>query len=232
MRGRRRTRLGSTRSSAPPDARELRRRARRLAAMPTLAAAIRSILVGGLVVSAAACAAGASPLPSGSPTGTDSPTPSSSAASDEPGGVGGGSQGDPGRGIVDPGTGIGAPANPAPIDPGAGQPTIVRPKPGRPGPPPAAPQRLEASVDGRHVLVKITWYGGVAPCSVLDSVDVRQTGTTIALTVIEGADEVGVMCPEIAMLKATIVDLGDLAPGTWRISAPNGDAVPLEITIV
>jgi hypothetical protein len=199
--------------------------------MPRLAATLRPILVGLLVVSATACGTGAMPVPPASPSSDPGvPTAGSSAGADEPGSTGGGMPGDPGTGIGNPGVGIGAPVNP--IDPGAGQPAIVRPKPGRLDPHPVAPQRLEASVDGRHVLVKVTWYGGVAPCSVLDSVNVERAGTAIALTVVEGADAVGVMCPEIAMLKATIVDLGDLAPGTWRITAPNSDAAALEITIV
>ena len=39
------------------------------------------------------------------------------------------------------------------------------------------------------------------------------------------------MCIEIAVLKATIVDLGDLEPGTYRITAPTGDAPALAVTI-
>jgi hypothetical protein len=40
-----------------------------------------------------------------------------------------------------------------------------------------------------------------------------------------------VMCIEIAQLKATIVDLGDLEPGTWTIRAPNSEAHPIQVTI-
>ena len=36
---------------------------------------------------------------------------------------------------------------------------------------------------------------------------------TIALTVIEGSSDRTAICPEIAMLKATIVDLGELDAG-------------------
>jgi hypothetical protein len=118
-----------------------------------------------------------------------------------------------------------------PVDPGAGQPTIVMAKPGRLDPHPVAPLSLQASVDGRDVRIKIAWYGGVAPCSVLDSVRVARSARLIELTVIEGADETGVMCPEIAMLKATIVDLGELDSGDWTISATDGDAAPIRLTI-
>jgi hypothetical protein len=38
------------------------------------------------------------------------------------------------------------------------------------------------------------------------------------------------MCIEIAVLKATAVDLGALAAGTWKISA-EGDAEPIELEV-
>jgi len=98
-------------------------------------------------------------------------------------------------------------------------------------PHPVAPTALQASVDGRHVLVKVTWYGGVEPCSVLDSVVVKTEGNDISITPIEGASDLDAMCIEIAMLKATIVDLGDLEPGSYRIASPGSEATPIEITI-
>ena len=78
---------------------------------------------------------------------------------------------------------------------------------------------------------EVSWYGGVAPCSVLDSVTVDRAPGTIALTVIEGSSDLAAVCPEIAMLKATIVDLGELEPGNWTITSPNGDASPIQLTI-
>lgn len=86
-------------------------------------------------------------------------------------------------------------------------------------------------MDGRHVLVKVSWYGGVEPCSVLDSVTDERTDRTIALTVIEGSSNLTAICPEIALLKATIVDLGELEPGAWTITAPKSDATPIQLTI-
>jgi hypothetical protein len=121
--------------------------------------------------------------------------------------------------------------NPTPVDPAAGQPVLVRPSPGRLNPHPVLPTALQASVDGRHVLVKVTWYGGVAPCSVLDSVTVKIDGSDIAITPVEGASDLDAMCIEIAVLKATIVDLGELQPGTYRIASPGSDAPPVEIAI-
>ena len=181
------------------------------------------------VLSLAGCAAAGAPSASSPPTGA--PSQSAPPASVDPGDPGDGSGAVGGGSGGDPGTGIGAPVDPTPIDPGAGQPALLVPKPGQLNPHPVAPQTLQASVDGRHVLVKVSWYGGIAPCSVLDSVKVERSGMTIALTVIEGASEADAICAEIAMLKATIVDLGDLDPGTWTITAPNSDAPPVTLTI-
>jgi hypothetical protein len=192
-----------------------------------------------LLVLAGCASTGASPASSSRPSSSSGPaSPGSSAPTDVPpgasdgggpdgsGSTGGGVPGDPGTG-----SGIGLPIGPAPVDPGAGQPAIVIPKPGRLNPHPVAPTVLASSVDGRHVLVKVTWYAGVAPCSVLDSVKVARSANTIELTVLEGADEADAICPEIAMLKATIVDLGELEPGTWTIRATDSDAAPVEVTI-
>ena len=65
----------------------------------------------------------------------------------------------------------------------------------------------------------------VAPCYALESVKVQQddAAKTITLTVIEGSWPGEVACIDIAVLKATFVDLGDLAAGKWTISA-DGDA--------
>jgi hypothetical protein len=71
----------------------------------------------------------------------------------------------------------------------------------------------------------------VEPCSVLDSVRVERSGTDIALTPVEGSSDPNAICIEVALLKATIVDLGDLEPGTYRISSPGSDAPPVVITI-
>ena len=47
---------------------------------------------------------------------------------------------------------------------------------------------------------------------------------------LEGSAAGDVMCIEIAVLKATAVDLGALAAGTWTISA-EGDAKPIELEV-
>jgi hypothetical protein len=174
-----------------------------------------------------ACASSAGPSvpPAADPTPVPTPAVAPPAATDPGAGGGGGSGGDPGTGI-----GV-VPVDPAPVDPGAGEPKLVQPVPGRQNPHPVAPTALQASVDGRHVLVKITWYGGVDPCSVLDSVKVERSGNEIHLTPFEGSSDPNAMCIELALLKATIVDLGELEPGTWRISSPGSEAPPVVVTI-
>ena len=166
-----------------------------------------------------ACASAAAPA-SSSPPPTASPAPST--PSDAPGG--GGSSGDPG-------TGIGGPVDPGPGDPGTGQPALVIPKPGQRDLRPIPAAVLEATVDGRRVLVTATWWSGVEPCNVLDSVKVERLGTDIAITLIEGTGDPNAMCIEIAMQKSTIVDLGELEPGTYTITSPGGDAAPVTVTV-
>ena len=156
-------------------------------------------------------------------TGAPSSPPSSSPPVTDPA-PGGGTSGDPGTGIV-------GPVNPAPADPVGGEPTLVIARPGQLNPRPLGATLIETSVDGRHVLVKLTWWSGVEPCNVLDSIKVERTGTDIALTIIEGSSDLDAACIEIAMQKATIVDLGELEPGRYTISSPGGDAAPVTITI-
>jgi hypothetical protein len=199
------------------------------AAMTTPSRPPRALLATALtlLIAAAGCSSGAAP----SASRGGSATPASPSASIVPSAApsasdvaGGGTSGDPG-------TGIGVAPDPTPVDPAAPSPTLVMPKPGRLDPHPVGAQRLEASVDGRHVLVKVTWTSGVEPCNVLDSVKVETSGHEISLTVIEGSSDKMAMCIEIAMDKATIVDLGELQPGTWTIRSTTGEATPIKITV-
>ncbi|HEX5824638.1 MAG TPA: hypothetical protein VFY18_09300 [Candidatus Limnocylindrales bacterium] len=179
----------------------------------------RLLLVAAISVALAACSGAAAPSSAPATSGPD-PTPVPTAN----GGAGGGSGGNPGIG----GGGV---TDPAPVDPGVGEPTLVRPRPGQMDPHPVGPISLQASVDGRHVLVKVSWWSGVEPCHVLDSVRVDRAASDIAITIIEGASARDVACIEIAQLKATIVDLGDLEPGTYTIRAPNGEAPPIQVVV-
>jgi hypothetical protein len=142
-------------------------------------------------------------------------------------GSGGSEPGNPGGGdgtVTSPPNagGGGDPTNP--------QPTMVVPGTGLTGIHQVGATKLEAAVNGRGVAVRIAWWSGVAPCSVLAGVGVVRDGTTFTLTVTEGSGGSGVACIEIAMYKATIVDLGGLDPGTYTITA-FGDARPIEVTV-
>ena len=62
--------------------------------------------------------------------------------------------------------------------------------------------------------MRVDWFSGVEPCSVLAGVDVVRDGNTFKLTVNEGsAAAPDTACIDIAMYKGTIVDLGELEPG-------------------
>lgn len=177
------------------------------------------LVVFGLVVALALAACSAGVAPSVAVPDATAPTPGASQ------GGGGGSSGDTGSGDV-PGS-----VDPGPVDPGQGQPTLVIPRPGQLNPHPVAAMTLEPNVDGRHVTVKLSWYSGVEPCYVLDSVKVDQAGDEIVLTIVEGSSDPNAACIEIAQLKATIVDLGELAPGQYTISSPGGEAKPVVVTV-
>ena len=160
------------------------------------------------------------------------------AVANDPGGVGAAppNPGGGGEGGGNIGGGVVVP-DPAPGggDPGAGQrPSIEDPLPGQLNPVPVGVWAIEPSIDGRHVSVLLSWWSGPAPCSVLDSVEVVRDSTTITMTPREGADPAAgdgqPACPAIATLRGTIVDLGELGPGTWTLVA-HGDLAPIQVTI-
>jgi hypothetical protein len=181
----------------------------------------------------AACSAAAAPSPSaGAPSPRATPTAvPGDGGSGEPGGgsgnTGGGS--DPGN----PGGGIVFPLPPIPgDDPLLGDATIVVPKAGTLNPRPINVQLVRATVRDGNVIVEARWYSGVEDCYPTDSVqvDIDEDAKTIRVTVLEGSAGGDVLCIEIAVLKATAVDLGALAAGTWTISA-EGDAKPIKLEV-
>jgi hypothetical protein len=197
-----------------------------------------------LLVVVAGCTSGGGPAGSGGTTGatgssgsatelpaatgstpTAVPVPSSpggSGAGDAPAG-GAGSQPNPGSGGL------------VPLDPGGTggegpRPTLVTPVAGLLDIHPVGAVALEPSVDGRHVSVRVSWWSGVEPCSTLAAVDVARDGKIVTLTVHEGAARRDVACIDIAVYKATIVDLGELDPGDYTIAA-FGEAAPVAVTV-
>jgi hypothetical protein len=143
-------------------------------------------------------------------------------------GIGGGNIGNPvgappPGGIVDPGGGL---------DPILGQAQLVTATAGLVNQHPVSVQLVRASTGASGVTAELRWWSGVAPCSALDSVQIAKddAAKSIKLTVIEGSGEGDVACIDIAQLKATTIDLGKLAAGTWRISA-EGDAPAITLEV-
>ncbi len=175
------------------------------------------------VVVAGACSSLGIPAPGGG-TGSDGGTGSGGAA-----GSGGGSA--PGDGgVVTPPVGPGVPGTGEVLPPGA-QPSFMIPRPGQQGTHAVAIATLAASVEGRTAKVTATWWSGVEPCNVLDSVQVTQDGDTFTVSLLEGTSDPNAVCDMIAMLKATAFSIGPLEPGTYTIRAASGDATPISITV-
>jgi hypothetical protein len=183
----------------------------------------------------AACGAAAAPTPSPagpSPRPTPTAVPGDMATVDPNdtigGGNGGGQPGDPGSG--------GGIDFPLPLDPNGdpnlGDATAVVPKPGTLNPHAVDVVLVRAMVQDGHVIVEARWWSGIEDCYPTDSVkvDIDEDAKTIGLKVLEGSAGGDVMCIEIAVLKATAVDLGPLAAGTWTISA-EGDAPPIKLEV-
>lgn len=191
-----------------------------------------------LVLLIAACGSAAAPRPTpGQATPQPTPTAVPGVGAEPGGNTGGGSGGntggtDPGN----PGTGIGGivfPFPPGPAgDPLRGDATNVVPKPGRLNPHPVNVQLVRAAADDNGAFAELRWWSGVEECYATDFVKVERddAAKTIKLTVIEGSNGGDIACIDLALLKATVVDLGALAAGTWTISA-EGDAPAITLEV-
>jgi len=151
----------------------------------------------------------------------------SSAPSSPPSGSASPSASDPSTGVV--GSSPNLPGDGLPVNAG----TLVRPKPGQLDVHSIAADGLAARVDGRHVIVTITWWSGIEPCTVFDHVEVRRTGDSFALTLFEGHGPGNPICIEIAQRFRTEVDISkeDLAPGTYTITDGTGTAPAIEAVV-
>ena len=187
--------------------------------MPTTRT-VTAVLLTILTIAACGAAAGASPTPAATPQPTPTAVPGN-------GGLGGGSGGNSSGG----GSGGGGSGGMG-LDPILGQATFVGPTPGLINQHSVSVQLVRAAADDVGATAELRWWSGIAPCNALDSVQVDkdETARTIKLTVIEGSGRGDVACIDIAQLKATLVDLGKLAPGTWTISA-EGDARSVELEV-
>lgn len=115
---------------------------------------------------------------------------------------------------VEPDGGIGDGAGPAQGDPDPQTARKVEPHAGETVDVRARPwERVVPNEDQTELTV--FWSSGVAPCTVLDRVDVDETDDAVTITVYEGtaAESQGQMCIEIAEYKAYTVELdGELGP--------------------
>ncbi len=135
----------------------------------------------------------------------------------------------------DPNTPVGIDMPPARDDPALIDPLgrVVVPKPGQLDVRAIPAQSLSAAVTGRRVTLTIDYTSGVEPCYTLDSivVAVGADAGTFAITLREGHGPGDVACIEIAQFKRAIVELGELAPGTYTISDAAGGAAPITVTV-
>jgi hypothetical protein len=148
------------------------------------------------------------------------------------------------------GTGASVPATGAPIETtppssaapsGSGAPggdfgpggsdALVVPKPGQLEVHPIAADSFSARVDGRHVILTITYTSGVEPCSVLDTIIVERGKGSVAITLREGHGPGNQVCIMIAKVMRTQVDLGELDSGTYTITDTAGGADPIQVVV-
>jgi hypothetical protein len=186
----------------------------RLRAMTNARRAHRLLLLLVAVGLAAGCASGA---------GGATPTAGASAPAEAP--PTGRLPGDPDAGVEAPPNGGGGQIG----RPDGGEPVV--PKPGQLLVHPVPVTSIEARVSGRHVVLNARWWSGVEPCAVLDSVAVARDGGAITITLLEGTSDVDAACIAIAVEKVTVIDIGELEPGTYTIVADPGDALAVTITV-
>lgn len=86
-------------------------------------------------------------------------------------------------------------------------PQVVEPDPGMADIHPIRFERAVVGTDDRTV--SVDFWAGVAPCSVLDHVDVTSDDDAVTITLYEGHDPAAgqVACPAIAMQKRVVVTL-------------------------
>jgi hypothetical protein len=113
-----------------------------------------------------------------------------------------------------------------------GQPQLLVPHPGHVDLHPVGITNLEVA-DAGGAIVRASWWSGIEPCTGLDSVVVRHEASTILITVREGSppNSGNMACIDIAVFKATLVDLSNLPPGSYTVRPTDGDAAAIRLTI-
>lgn len=116
-----------------------------------------------------------------------------------------------------------------PPDPGGAK--LVVPKPGQLDVHAVSAEAITATVDGRNVTLDISWWSGVEPCTILDTVVIETGPGSFAITLQEGRGPEEVACIAIAEQHRTVVDLGELEPGTYQVTDATGGAPAIEFTV-
>ncbi len=116
------------------------------------------------------------------------------------------------------------------VAPGGGDAFVV-PRPGQLDVHPIAADSLAAQVDGRHVILTITYTSGVEPCSVLDTIIVERGERSFAITLRQGHGPGNEVCIMIAKVMRTQVDLGELDPGTYTVTDTTRGADPIQVVV-
>ena len=108
---------------------------------------------------------------------------------------------------------------------------VVVPKPGQLDVHDVSADSLTARVDGSTIVVTASWFSGVEPCNVLDTVIVAKGEGSYSITLREGHGPEDVACIAIAELHKTEIAIPDVAPGTYQITDGTGGAAPIEVTV-
>ena len=96
---------------------------------------------------------------------------------------------------------------------------------------PVNAESLSALVDGSTISVTATWWSGVEPCTILDSIVVDKGDGTYTVTLREGNSPQEIACIAIAEQHTTQFAIPDVPAGTWKIIDSGGVAPPVEVTV-
>ena len=134
-----------------------------------------------------------------------------------------------------PDTPVTAPPSDASSDPSLEPPIGAKPVVPKPGQAvnvhPVTAESLAARVDGSTIFVKATWWSGVEPCTILDSIVVDPGDGTYTITLREGNSPQEIACIAIAEQHVTEFEIPDVPAGTWKIVDSGGTATPVEVTV-
>jgi len=134
-----------------------------------------------------------------------------------------------------PDTSVSAPSSDPSGDPSVEPPIGAKPVLPKPGQAVnvhrVAAETLSARVDGSTIIVKATWWSGVEPCTIFDSIVVDQGEGTYTVTLREGNSPQEIACIAIAEQHVTEFEIPNVPAGTWKIVDSGGTATPVDVTV-